>query len=278
MTTLDSLKDRYLDVKERVARAAERAGRDPRSIVIVAVSKYSGIDEVRDLIGMGHRDFGESQVQQLMQRASMIAEWSARHRLVGSAAAEGAATPAPVRWHMIGHLQRNKVRKAIELSRLVHSVDSLRLAEEIQHAAMRTDMVAEVLLQVNCSGEASKFGCAVPAALHLAEQMDTMMNVRLRGLMTMAAPTAVGEEARPTFARLRELFEDMRRAGVGADRPAGAGFDLLSMGMSGDFEAAIGEGANVLRLGSAIFGAGRAGSADGGHDGADHGDDDAGGE
>jgi len=278
VTTLDSLKDRYLDVKERVARAAERAGRDPREIVIVAVSKYSGIDEVRDLIGMGHRDFGESQVQQLMQRASMIAEWSARHRLVGSAAAEGAATPAPVRWHMIGHLQRNKVRKAIELSRLVHSVDSLRLAEEIQHAAMRTDMVAEVLLQVNCSGEASKFGCAVPAALHLAEQMDTMMNVRLRGLMTMAAPTAVGEEARPTFARLRELFEDMRRAGVGADRPAGAGFDLLSMGMSGDFEAAIGEGANVLRLGSAIFGVGRAGSTDGGHDGADHGDDDAGGE
>lgn len=278
MTTLDSLKDRYLDVKERVARAAERAGRDPRSIVIVAVSKYSGIDEVRDLIGMGHRDFGESQVQQLMQRASMIAEWSARHRLVGAAAAEGAATPAPVRWHMIGHLQRNKVRKAIELSRLIHSVDSLRLAEEIQHAAMRTDMVAEVLLQVNCSGEASKFGCAVPAAVHLAEQMDTMMNVRLRGLMTMAAPAAVGEEARPTFARLRELFEDMRRAGVGADRPAGAGFDLLSMGMSGDFEAAIAEGANVLRLGSAIFGTGRAGGADGGHDGADQGDDDAGGE
>jgi uncharacterized pyridoxal phosphate-containing UPF0001 family protein len=124
----------------------------------------------------------------------------------------------------------------------------------VQNAALRTESVAEVLLQVNCSGEASKFGCSVPAAMHLAEQMDTMMNVRLRGLMTMAAPTATADEARPTFARLRELFDDMRRAGVGTDRPAGGGFDVLSMGMSGDFEAAIAEGANMVRLGSAIFG------------------------
>ncbi len=254
MTTLDSLKDRYIDVRQRIASAAQRAGRDPSDIIVVAVSKYSGIDEIRELIGMGHRDFGEGQVQQLIQRASMINEWSARHRLVGQAASPSAAHPAPVRWHMVGHLQRNKARKAIEFARLIHSVDSLRLAEEVQNAAMRTDAVAEVLLQVNCSGEASKFGCAVPAAFHLAEQMDSMMNVRLRGLMTMAAPSAHPDDARPAFARLRELRDDLVRAGIGADRPAGGGFDLLSMGMSSDFEAAVLEGANVLRLGSVIFG------------------------
>lgn len=254
MTTPETLKDRYAEVKERIARAARRAGRDPAGIVVVAVSKYSGIDEIRELIGMGHRDFGEGQVQQLIQRASMISEWSSRHRLVGGAASPSAAQPAPVRWHMVGHLQRNKVRKSIEFSRLIHSVDSLRLAEEIQNTAMKMDTVAEVLLQVNCSGEASKFGCAVPAALHLAEQMDSMMNIRLRGLMTMAAPSDNPDDARLPFARLRELREDLVRAGVGSDRPAGGRFDLLSMGMSSDFEAAILEGANVLRLGSVIFG------------------------
>ncbi|MGE3321039.1 MAG: YggS family pyridoxal phosphate-dependent enzyme [Phycisphaerales bacterium] len=257
MPTLDSLKDRYLETRERIARAAERAGRDPAGIVTVAVSKYSGLDEIRELVALGHRDFGESQVQQLIQRASAVAEWTARHKLVGRSAASSAPQPVTpgVRWHMVGHLQRNKARKAVEFARLVHSVDSLRLAEELQNIGLRNDSVIEVLLQVNCSGEASKFGCAVAAAYHLAEQMESMLNLRLRGLMTMAAPTAVADDARPTFSRLRELMDDLRRGGIGTERPRGGGFDLLSMGMSSDFEAAIAEGANVLRLGSVIFGA-----------------------
>jgi PLP dependent protein len=154
-----------------------------------------------------------------------------------------------VRWHMIGHLQRNKARKVVEYARLIHSVDSLRLAEELQHLALRRDQVIEVLLQVNCSGEAQKHGCPMPAAIPMAEQIGTMINVRLRGLMTMAAAGQRPEDARGDFARCRELFEEI--AGMGLTE---APFNLLSMGMSGDYEVAISEGANIVRVGSAIFG------------------------
>lgn len=243
MTTIETLKDRYADVQRRIADAARRAGRDPSAIAVVAVSKYGGVDDVRELIALGHRDFGENHIQQLMQRAAMITEWQSRQR------AHANAPEIPVRWHMIGHLQRNKVRKAIELSRLIHSVDSLRLAEEVQAVAVKRERPVDVLLQVNTSGESSKFGCAVGAAIHLAEQLDSMLNVRLRGLMTMAPHADRPEDSRPAFARLREVYDDIAKAGIGKGH-----FDILSMGMSGDFEVAIAEGANLLRIGSAIFG------------------------
>lgn len=278
MTMTDSLKARYTEVKERIARAAAKSGRDPASIVLVAVSKYAGLDQIRELLAMGHRDFGENQVQQLVHRAAMVEEalrrasgaaaparGAARTALRPGAAAELAAadTTGPgssatgPRWHMIGHLQRNKARKAVELCRLIHSVDSLRLAEEIQGVALRLDATVDVLVQVNASGERSKFGCALPAAPHLAEQIDTMAHVRVRGLMTMAPYGTDPEAARPTFERTRELFEDMVRAGA-----APAHFNILSMGMSGDFEVAISEGANMVRVGSAIFGPPVAGPSD----------------
>ena len=246
MTTLDTLRERYTDVKARIAKAADRTNRHASSIMLVAVTKYAGIDQVRELYQMGHRDFGENQVQQLLQRAAMFDEW--RTRQTGP----GRATPpleAP-RWHAIGHLQRNKVRKALEVVRLVHSVDSLRLAEEIQAAATKLDHTVDVLVQVNASGERSKFGCAIAAAPHLAEQIDTMVNVRVRGLMTMAAPAEEAEDARETFARTRELFDEIHKAGIGEGH-----FNILSMGMSNDYEVAISEGANLVRIGSAIFGA-----------------------
>jgi PLP dependent protein len=190
----------------------------------------------------------------------MVEEFVARHRVLphvrsgGDAAgadgllASGGQAPG-IRWHMIGHLQRNKAKKAIEFCRLIHSVDSLRLAEEIQILAQKREHPVEVLVQVNCSGEKSKFGCPVPAAVHLAEQIDTMLSVRVRGLMTMAALDATPEEARSTFRRCRELFEEIKKTGVGDGK-----FNLLSMGMSGDYEHAIAEGANIVRVGSAIFG------------------------
>ncbi len=154
---------------------------------------------------------------------------------------------------MIGHLQRNKARKVVDIVRLIHSVDSLRLAEELQALAVRKDRAIEVLLQVNCSGEESKFGCPLPAAIPLAEQIATMVNVRLRGLMTMAEETKEKDRVRRTFARCRELFEDMRKLGLSDP----GRFNLLSMGMTGDFEEAIAEGANIVRVGTAIFGEGR---------------------
>jgi PLP dependent protein len=222
----------------------------------VAVSKYAGIDDVRELVNLGHRDFGENLVPSLVQRAAMIEEWQSRQKTMTRTKAN-APTPqpsaTPVRWHMIGHLQRNKVKKAVELSRLIHSVDSLRLAEEVQQAANKLARTAEVLVQVNTSGEASKFGCAPAAASHLVEAIETMINVKVRGLMVMAphvdGPSQNTDAARETFSRCRELFQEMSRLGMGGEH-----FNILSMGMSHDYHIAIAEGANLVRVGSAIFG------------------------
>lgn len=249
-----SLKQRYAAVGERIAAAAKRAGRPADSVMLVAVTKYAAIDQVRELIELGHEDLGESHVQSLVQRAAQIEEFLQRHRQLGGGAGKGSgakvsAMPRQVRWHMIGHLQRNKVRKALGLARLIHSVDSLRLAEEIQAASTKVPDPVEVLIQVNVSGEKSKFGVAPAAARHLIDQMDTMINIRVRGLMCMAPLTDGSETVRPVFERGRELFDDIRRSGIAGER-----FDILSMGMSSDFELAIECGANLVRVGTAIFG------------------------
>ena len=255
-STAETLESRYRSVRQRIADAAAANGRSGSDILLVAVTKYAEADQVRSLIQLGHRDFGENRVQNLLHRAGMVEEFMARRRVLprarhahdGESLLEQGREDA-VRWHMIGHLQRNKARKAIEFCRLIHSVDSLRLAEEVQTVALKCERPVEVLIQVNCSGEESKHGCPLPAALHLAEQIDTMVYVRVRGIMTMAPYSTNPEDSRTTFIRCRELFEEMRRAGVGEGK-----FNILSMGMSGDFEVAISEGANLVRVGSAIFG------------------------
>jgi PLP dependent protein len=244
----DTLSERYSMVRERIAAAAKRAGTDPRTVVLVAVTKYAEPDQIRELIKLGHADFGENRVQQLIQRAAMLDEWVARQRSLPTSGGSKQG-PLSVRWHMIGHLQRNKAKKVIEICRLIHSVDSLRLAEEIQTLTVKRENPVDVLLQVNISGEESKSGCAPPAAIHLAEQIDTMVNVRLRGLMTMGPNSTNPEDARWSFARCRDLFHEIRDAGI-----APGHFNILSMGMSGDFEVAIEEGSNLVRVGSSIFG------------------------
>lgn len=259
MSDSQTLESRYNEVRNRVGEACARSGRSPGSVLLVAVAKYAEIDDIRELIELGHRDFGENRVQQLVQRAAVVKDWFDRMGVLERtraqrSASEGDAKPfdasKPVRWHMIGSLQRNKARKVVEFSRLIHSVDSLRLAEELQVIANKRDEVIDVLVQVNCSGEEQKHGCPVPAAGVLAEQIDTMINVRVRGLMTMAAETDNPETTRTTFRRCRELFEDIRNEGAGEGK-----FELLSMGMSGDYEIALEEGANIVRVGSGIFGA-----------------------
>jgi PLP dependent protein len=248
MDTPEDLKARYDSVRQRIAAAATRAGQDPASVVLVAVTKFAELDQIRTLLQLGHRDFGENRVQNLIQQAAMVDEFLVRQRIAHTvAAARGEIEP--VRWHMIGHLQRNKAKKAVEICRLIHSVDSLRLAEEIQALVSKREEPVDVLVQVNCSGEASKFGCPLPAAAHLAEQIDTMLQVRVRGLMTMAPLSENPEDARLTFRRCRELFEEIRKSGLSDGK-----FNILSMGMSGDFEVGIEEGANLVRVGSAIFG------------------------
>ncbi|MBX3357874.1 MAG: YggS family pyridoxal phosphate-dependent enzyme [Phycisphaeraceae bacterium] len=284
---LGTLKERYARVMERIDAAARRAGRIGSDVTMVAVSKSADPEQIRELIQLGQRDFGESQVQQLLQRAAMIDEWLARHRAMPGAGRVPGAAPqglglgdrstaasikqSGVRWHMIGHLQRNKARKVAEICRMIHSVDSLRLAEELQAIAakMQADAerlhasrsgasrpesepelpVVDVLLQVNVAGEGQKFGCSVPAAIHLAEQIDTMIQLRLRGVMVMAPYSENPEDSRTYFAQARELFTEIRDAGIAPNH-----FNILSMGMSGDFEVAIEEGANMVRVGGAIFG------------------------
>ncbi len=242
-----SRKERYEAVRARIAAAAVRIGRRAEDVVLVAVTKHASIDQIRELIELGHTDLGENRVQHLVQRVAQVDEYLQRHRQLGRGG-EG-RMPEQVRWHMVGHLQRNKVRKVVNLVRLIHSVDSLRLAEEIQTAAARLEEPVEVLIQVNSSHERTKCGVAPAAVRHLIEQIDTMMSIRPRGLMCLAPLCDDSEDARPTFERCRELFDDIRHDGVGGDR-----FNILSMGMSNDFEIAIECGANIVRVGSAIFG------------------------
>ncbi len=269
MTMPATLNDRYAAVRVRVADAARRAGRTEQDIILVAVTKNADPTQIRVLLEAGHRDLGENRLPTLLQHVAVVDEYLDRLRVLSGtrdarerASADilgdptrgpalAVATPgiAPVRWHMIGHVQRNKAKKVVECCRLIHSVDSLRLAEEVQTVALRRDAVVDVLIQVNCSGEDQKSGCPPAAASALAEQIDTMVNVRVRGLMTMAAADATDSELRATFARCRHLYED-----IVPRRLAGGKFNLLSMGMSGDFEIAIEEGANIVRVGSAIFG------------------------
>lgn len=257
--TAGTLQDRYADVRGRILDAAQRSGRSGDQILLVAVTKYAEPEQIKQLLTLGQRDFAENHVQQLVQRAALLDEHLQRLSVLPETLRRGARESdmlpdepdrhAPIRWHMIGHLQRNKARKIFDCTRLVHSVDSLRIAEELQQVGLKRDRVMEVLIQVDCAGEETKYGCPLPAAFPLAEQIDTMVHVRVRGLMTMAPYSENPEDARPVFARCRELFEEMKLAGLGDGR-----FNILSMGMSGDYEVAIEEGSNLVRVGSAIFG------------------------
>ncbi|MDG1978936.1 MAG: YggS family pyridoxal phosphate-dependent enzyme [Phycisphaerales bacterium] len=240
------LKDRYEAVLQRVGEAARRSGRRPEEIVTVAVTKNASMDVVRELFDLGHRHFGENRVQQLAARAAQIDEY--RDRIREHPGSSGRETPDRPNWHMVGSMQRNKVRKAIENARLIHSLDSLRLAEEIQSQSAKRDRITEVLIEVNF-GEEQKGGIAAPAVRHLVDQMGSMLNVRVRGLMCMAPNTEDEALIRNTFERCHEIFEDVRKFIRESDR-----IDVLSMGMSNDFEMAIECGANLVRVGNAIVG------------------------
>lgn len=247
MATRDALRDRYHEVLDRIGEAAGRVNRAPESVICVAVTKYASPDQIRRIVELGHQDLGESRVQQLQQRVGMIQEFISRRQMLGPDA--DAKLPEEVRWHMIGHLQRNKVKPILPLVKLVHSVDSLRLVEELHTQAARADREAEILLQVNIADEKSKHGLAPAAVPHVADQLQTMVHLKLRGLMTMAPYSDNPEDSRDTFQRCAELFSDIRNTGrLGKD------FNILSMGMSNDYEVAIECGANLVRVGRGIFG------------------------
>jgi pyridoxal phosphate enzyme (YggS family) len=238
------LAERLDGVRERIARACARAKRDPSEVTLVAVTKNAMPEKIREIIQLGVTDLGESRVQVLAQRGAQINEFFQRRVQLGDL-----PVMPKIRWHMIGHLQRNKIKQVLPVVSVVHSVDSLRLAEELEVQLAKAGKRLPVMLQVNASEEKSKFGVAVGAAVHLAEQIDTMPQLQLVGLMTMAPLTDKPEEARAVFARTREIFEEMKWHKMG-----GAGLKHLSMGMSGDFEEAIQEGATMVRVGTDLFG------------------------
>lgn len=226
-------------VRAAIAGACGRCGRDPNDIAIVAVTKSVEIDTIRNLVDAGITDFGENRVRDLVAKADDLAGYLRRRRK---------PVPGPVRWHMVGHLQRNKVKKVLEFAGMIHSVDSLRLSEEVSVRAARVGTEMDILLQINCSEESQKYGCAVGAAPHLGEMISSLPGLRLRGLMTMGPLRGGKEGARNSFRRLREIFDEMKK-----DRIGGRDFQHLSMGMTDDYEIAVEEGATILRIGRALF-------------------------
>lgn len=225
------IRDNLQRVRERIANAAAVAGRSPDEITLVGVSKYVDAEKTALLAAAGCLDLGESRPQQLWAKAdsSELASYD-------------------VRWHMIGHLQSNKIKRTMQLHPLLHGIDSYRTLGGLNKVAEQGDFVAEVLLEVNCSGDPEKDGIApeqLPAGI---EDLDAFRHVRVCGLMTMAARVGGVDVARRNFARLRELRDQ-----VAPLAPAGTTLETLSMGMSGDFEAAIAEGSTMVRVGSALW-------------------------
>jgi pyridoxal phosphate enzyme (YggS family) len=235
------ISERIKHVKETIDFICARVGRDPREVKLVIVTKSATVEGIKEVIRLGFRDLGENRVQQLKKVSAWVTEFL-------NAPESNSAPTKKVNWHMIGHLQRNKVRQVLPIVSLIHSVDTLRLAEEINASAPKLGLCPRILLQVNTSDEPQKYGVRVGAATHLAEQIETLPNLKLVGLMTMAPLTHNKDLIRASFVRARELFIEMR-----GERIVGPEFTELSMGMSSDYEVAIEEGATILRIGSAIF-------------------------
>jgi pyridoxal phosphate enzyme (YggS family) len=233
--------ERVKRLRENISSVCARVGRDPAEVKLVVVTKSASQEAIEEVVRLGFSELGENRVQQLKRVVTEVDEFI-KHN------ADEPGMPRKVNWHMIGHLQRNKVRQVLPMVALIHSVDTLRLAEEINAAAAKTNTVPRVLLQVNTSEESQKYGVPVGAAMHLAEQIDTLPNIKLVGLMTMGPLTHNKDVIRECFVRARELFLEMR-----GERIVERNFEELSMGMSSDYEIAVEQGATILRIGSAIF-------------------------
>jgi len=233
---MPTVAERIAEVRGKVERACERAGRETEDVTVMAATKGRSVAEIVEAVEAGISDVGENYVQELLDKKGELDK----------------AGYSDICWHAIGHLQRNKVRYAVPLCSRIHSVDSVRLAREIDKRAARIDKVQAVLLEINIAGEESKFGIAPEQAAQLAEQTMELEHLQLRGLMTMPPYTDNPEDSRPLFKVLRDLAEQL--VSLGLPREA---MGELSMGMSGDYQVAIEEGATIVRLGTVLFGPGR---------------------
>jgi hypothetical protein len=224
-----SISDNLAEIRQRIRTAAEAAGRDPSAVHLVAVSKTRPAADIIEAFQAGQTVFGENYIQELTGKLEQVSD--------------------PVEWHVIGHLQSNKVKYIAGRVALIHSVDRLSLAEEISRQWGRLGKICNVLIQVNISGESTKSGTTEEGALQLVKDCALLPNIKVQGLMTMPPFFDDPEAARPYFAELRRLSGLIEAAGI-----PDVDMRELSMGMSGDFEAAIQEGATLVRVGTAIFG------------------------
>lgn len=224
------MKDSLRHINRRIAAAAVACGREPSSVRLVAVTKTVEIDRVARAIDAGVSILGENYIQEAREKFNALVD-------------------RPVQWHFIGHLQSNKAKYAVRLFDLIHTVDSLKLARALDKEAQKHAKVQAILIQVNISGEATKSGIAADQTLELARQISRLEHIRLKGLMTMPPFFDDPERARPFFRRLARLGDR-----IADDAIPGVSMDERSMGMTGDFEVAIEEGATLVRIGSAIFG------------------------
>lgn len=217
-------------IQDLKKKAAERSGRSGNDVLLVAVTKLHSTDEINEAIHCGITDIGENKVQEIMDKYDRV---------------------EPVRWHLIGHLQTNKVKYIIDKVSMIHSVDSLKLAQEINKRAQQHGLVMDILIQVNSAMEESKFGITTEETGELIGQiLETCPNVRIRGLMCIAPFEDNPDDARVYFAEVKKLYDKYGQI----DHPM-LDFKYLSMGMSNDFEVAIEEGSNLIRVGTSIFGA-----------------------
>jgi pyridoxal phosphate enzyme (YggS family) len=224
---MSEIRENLQRIRERMESAARRAGRDPKDVRLVAVSKTVEVERIREAIDAGVTILGENYVQEAQKKIEQIGK--------------------PVSWHFIGHLQSNKAKYAVNLFEAIHSVDSPSLAQELDRRAERADVRMKVMIEVNLSGEATKFGTEEEKVFQLARRMGELKHLSLEGLMTMPPYVEEPEINRPYFSQLRNLKEKMGKEGIVLRE--------LSMGMSNDFEVAIEEGATYVRVGTAIFGA-----------------------
>lgn len=216
-------------VRENIVQACERAGRSPEDVTLIAVSKTKPVEMIMEAYQAGVRDFGENKVQEMMDKIPQL--------------------PSDIRWHMIGHLQRNKVKYLIGKAAMIHSVDSLRLAEEISREAVKQNTVMKILIEVNAAGEESKFGVSPAETEALVRAAAGLPGIRVCGLMTIAPLTENPENNRIFFKILKNLSVDIEGKNIDNVHMA-----CLSMGMTGDYETACEEGATFVRVGTGIFG------------------------
>lgn len=224
------MRQRLEKIKERIQQAAEACGRDAESVRLVAVSKTVAPEAVREALEAGVTVLGENYVQEAREKFKALVQY-------------------PVSWHFIGHLQSNKAKYAVRLFDLIHSVDSLKLARELDKQAAKVDKIQQILVQVNISGEETKSGIAADEITTLIQEISQMKNLAVLGLMTMPPYFYQPEKVRPFFAALRQLRDE-----IDSRRLPNVSMAELSMGMTGDFEVAIQEGATLVRIGTAIFG------------------------